>query len=125
MSPLPIIDETDEIKYNDGTTKVFLSCESTANTNISDGLKGFLEYVAGRNTTSNLARRLEKAVEKAKLMKSWRKEYMLLDEIHDEGFDEGERNATLSIAATMKADNVPIADIIKYTGLSEEEINNL
>ena len=66
-----------------------MSCDSANTNSISNELKYFLEYVAGRGSHSNLTERLEKAVRNARLMKSWRKEYMLLDEIHDEGREEG------------------------------------
>jgi predicted transposase/invertase (TIGR01784 family) len=42
-----------------------------------------------------------------------------------EGRAEGELQAKLALARSMKADNMPVETIAKYTGLSINEINNL
>ena len=42
-----------------------------------------------------------------------------------EGYDAGERNKQLEIAKNMLKDNIPIDIIMKYTNLTENEINNL
>jgi len=41
------------------------------------------------------------------------------------GIEKGELQAKLALARSMKADNMPIETIAKYTGLSIDEINNL
>jgi predicted transposase/invertase (TIGR01784 family) len=43
----------------------------------------------------------------------------------DEGLKEGKKEREKEIAQEMKADGIPFATIIKYTGLSEEEIARL
>ena len=42
-----------------------------------------------------------------------------------EGREEGHKEKAFAIARTMKEDNMPINTIIKYTGLSPEEIDSL
>ena len=42
-----------------------------------------------------------------------------------EGIKEGRKDEKLTTAKKMKVDGLPIEDIIKYTGLSEQEILNL
>lgn len=42
-----------------------------------------------------------------------------------EGLAEGEKKKQLEIAVTMKADGIPVDRIQKYTGLTDEEIENL
>ena len=42
-----------------------------------------------------------------------------------EGFEEGMEKAQYNMAKKMKADNVPYEIIVKYTGLSVEEIENI
>ena len=42
-----------------------------------------------------------------------------------EGRNEGIKDEKLTTAKKMKVDGLPIEDIIKYTGLSEQEILNL
>ena len=39
-----------------------------------------------------------------------------------EGIEQGEKNVKIKIARDMKSDGLPVATIIKYTGLSTEEI---
>ena len=43
----------------------------------------------------------------------------------EEGREEGRVEEKLSIARTMKSDGLPIETIIKYTGLSADEISSL
>lgn len=43
----------------------------------------------------------------------------------DTSFVKGENSKSVSIAKMMKADNMPIDLIVKYTGLSIEEIEKL
>ena len=42
-----------------------------------------------------------------------------------EGFEEGMEKAQYNMAKKMKADNVPYEIIVKYTGLSVEDIENI
>ena len=42
-----------------------------------------------------------------------------------EGFDDGRAAEKLELAKAMKADNEPVEKIIRYTGLSAEEIEKL
>ena len=41
------------------------------------------------------------------------------------GIEKGEKKKAMDMARLMKADNEPIDKIIRYTNLSEEEINSL
>jgi len=43
----------------------------------------------------------------------------------EKGMELGEQQKSLNVAKEMKADGVPIAKIMKYTGLTEGEIRNL
>ena len=43
----------------------------------------------------------------------------------EEGREEGRQEALLALARQMKADNMPMDMIIKYSGLTQDEINNL
>ena len=44
---------------------------------------------------------------------------------YEEGFGIGQRNAIESVARKMLAANVPLSQIIQFTGLSEKQINDL
>ncbi len=43
----------------------------------------------------------------------------------EEGREEGRHETLLALARQMKADNMPLDMIIKYSGLTQDEINNL
>lgn len=44
---------------------------------------------------------------------------------HQDGVSEGENNKALEMARKMKADGVPVENIIKYSGLSKQCIEEL
>jgi len=83
------IEEHPEIEYNDGTHKVFLSLLPDQKGTMSEELCQFLDYVNGTAAEGDFVRRLEEAVVRAKTMEEWRKEYMFLYEIKEEGLAEG------------------------------------
>ena len=62
---------------NDGTKKVFLNADGK-NGAVSGELKAFLDYVAGKLSEDTFVKKLERAVEKAKQNREWRREYMTL-----------------------------------------------
>ena len=45
--------------------------------------------------------------------------------VRQEGRQEGEIKKQIEIAKNMLKDNLPISTIIKYTGLSKEEVEKL
>ena len=47
------------------------------------------------------------------------------DDGYDDGKEEGARTKEIEIAQIMLKTKEPLEKIVKYTGLSEEEINNL
>ena len=48
-----------------------------------------------------------------------------MDKGREEGRAEGAHDARLETARKMLEDNVPLATVIKYTGLSEKEVSEL
>lgn len=50
---------------------------------------------------------------------------MVMDEEFSKGIEQGEHSKAITIAKNMKQDGVDIKTIIKYSGLSEEEIEKL
>lgn len=49
----------------------------------------------------------------------------VIDKSYDDGIQYGERKRDFEIAIEMKKDNEPIDKIIKYTGLTKEDIEKL
>ncbi len=69
-------------------------------------------------------------IRRLKADEEWRSDSMLtyeqaLAKKVEEGKKEGRKESKLEIAKSMVSDNLPIVTIIKYTGLSREEIEKL
>ena len=61
----------------DEAVKIFLNAKGTLD-DVSDELKAFLDYVAGKKPKDAYVERLEEAVKEAKKNREWRHEYMTL-----------------------------------------------
>ncbi|MDR2142459.1 MAG: hypothetical protein LBR11_11885, partial [Deltaproteobacteria bacterium] len=44
--------------------------------------------------------------------------------VREEGIEEGRRSTALETAKKMLADNLPISSVVRYTGLTEEEVGS-
>ena len=88
-------DEVPQLKMKDGSTKVFLNAKGQDDEKISQELRAFLDYVAGKPTASKFVRQLAEAVQSVKQEKKWRLEYMVYDfEMYDrenKGREEGRK----------------------------------
>ncbi len=69
--------EEPRLEMDDGTTKIVLNASGTLD-DVSDELKAFLDYVAGKTVDDEYVKRLDEAVIRARANKKWRKEYMTL-----------------------------------------------
>ena len=101
-------------------------------------LKAFYEYINDpkKSQASELTRMIDERVRKFN-SGEWRRKYMTFEQIlnererksfaqgHAEGLTEGAAQKQREIAKSMKARNIPIAEIAEITGLSEEEVENL
>lgn len=65
------------LEMGDGTTKIVLNAVGTLD-DVSDKLKAFLDYVAGKTVDDEYVKKLDEAVHKARANKEWRREYMTL-----------------------------------------------
>ena len=74
-----------------------------------------------KNKTYSRMEQINKATEFMRLY------YIRENEINDwkSGFDYGVRQSRKEMAQEMKADNMPVDQIIKYTGLTEKQIKDL
>ena len=86
--------EQPDLELGDGSYKIILSAQGTQN-DVPQGLQAFLSYIAGNMPESDLTKRLDHLVKKARKHIEWRKEYMTLlerDEImREEGRKEGRK----------------------------------
>lgn len=69
--------EDTSVSLHDGTTKIFLNAYGMMD-DVSEELKAFLDYVAGRDSDDVFVQKLEEALEDAKRNREWRHEYMTL-----------------------------------------------
>ena len=111
-----------DLHFNDGTSKILLN-----------KLRSFYEYINDPTKVgSELIEGIDERVQKYNTPE-WRKrlvtlEYMIA-EAKEEGIAEGEASGRdaekIEMARAMKNDKEPIDKIIKYTGLSKEEIEKI
>lgn len=88
--------ELPEITLEDEVTKIFLCAGGDAD-DVSPEMKEFLEWmVSGRQGKTELVRKLDDAVQKARNHEEWRLEYMTLlmrdNKMREEGREEGREN---------------------------------
>lgn len=111
-----------DLHFNDGTSKILLN-----------KLRSFYEYINDLTKVgSELIKSIDERVQKYNTPE-WRErlvtlEYMIA-EAKEEGIAEGEASGRaaekIEMARAMKNDKEPIDKIIKYTGLSKEEIEKI
>ena len=112
----------------DGTTKIILNAMGTAD-DIDPKLKAFLDYVAEKPATDDYTKKLEDAVKKARMNKEWRRQYMTMMmrdlENQEIGKRKGEKNKEIDVAEKMLADGEPTDKIIRYTGITEDSLQEI
>lgn len=72
-----ICKEDKSISMGDETTKIFLNADGKMD-DVSEELKAFLDYVAGKKPEDTYVQELDEAVKEAKKNREWRHEYMTL-----------------------------------------------
>ncbi len=116
--------EDSEVILNDGAKKVFLNADGR-NGAVSEELKAFLDYVAGKPSEDTLVKKLKLAVEEAKKNREWRREYMTLLMRYRENRKIGMEVGILGTISSLRDFNIPDIEIFqkiqeKYN-LSPEE----
>ena len=82
--------EDPHLKMGDGSYKIFL-CANGTHDDVSDELKAFLQYIAGGTPSTEMTKKLENLVHKAREHKEWRLEYMTLLERDEMMREEGRK----------------------------------
>ena len=109
------------IKLNDQTHRIFL-CTEGDDEEISDEVKNFLDYVAGRGIKSDFIKELDEAVQKIKESKEWRLSYMTYELALMEREERGREEERLELIKNLLSVGTPIEYIIKATGWSKEKL---
>ncbi len=103
------------ISMGDETVKIFLNAAGCME-DVNDGLKAFLDYVAGKNTNDTFVQELNKAVKEAKQNREWRHEYMTLlmrDQINiEKGIEQGIEQGIEGTVSILKNLGVPLQTIL-------------
>lgn len=111
--------EDTRLAMGDETTKIFLNAKGVMD-DVSDELKAFLEYVAGKRPKDVFVDKLDEAVQKAKKNREWRRDYMTLlmrDRVNVEKGEEKERNKIILNMIELGYSN---EQIVAVCGVSEE-----
>lgn len=117
--------EDSSILLEDGATKIFLNAKGTLD-DVSEELKAFLDYVAGKKSEDTYVKKLEEAVKEAKKNREWRHEYMILLMRDQENIEKGRKEGKICGAILMCRDlnlseDVIIKKLQEKFQLSEEE----
>lgn len=96
-----ICKEDSSISMGDEAVKIFLNAKGTLD-DVSDELKAFLDYVAGKKPKDAYVERLEEAVKEAKKNREWRHEYMTLLMRDQENVKIGEKRGEEKMLLLME-----------------------
>ena len=133
--------ETDSVIYDDKTHNVFYNASAWQKAG-SEELRNVLRFVYESRADSDYTKALERSSAAAKARSEWEVEYMyVMDIIEDEkelareeghaegkaegraeGLEEGRVEARLKTARNLLAEGIPLATVLKCTGLSEEDL---
>jgi predicted transposase/invertase (TIGR01784 family) len=132
------------IQLNDKIIKKFFNAKAYKQEN-DVAIKSFLKYIISRETSDDFTNRIEAFIKDIKSKEANKKEYSSVN-IHDQdiyfkakneglkegisqgitqGIQQGSQQAKIETAKNMLKDNLDIQTILKYTGLSIEEIKSL
>lgn len=116
--------EKPSLTLQDESVKIFLCTEGTAD-DVSEHLLRFLRYVAGDRPKGGLTECIEDKVRRARDHEEWRREYMTLLMRDQENQEIGERTQAIKTARVMLEQQEPLEKVMKYTGLSLEDLEGL
>ena len=128
-----ICKEEHRLSLGDETYKVFLNSAGKKG-DISDGLKDFLHLIRNGYGESELSKKIEQQVVKARKHDEWRQEYMTLymrdkekraegfEEGHEKGLEEGFEKARKSTIENALIGGMTTDNIVKIFHYSPEEV---
>ena len=96
----------------DEAVKIFLNAKGTLD-DVSDELKAFLDYVAGKKPKDAYVERLEEAVKEAKRNREWRHEYMTLLMRDQENVEKGREQGILGMISALRELDIPDSTILQ------------
>ena len=112
--------QDDKIELDDGSTKIFL-CAGGSIDDVSPDIKAFLDYIKGSSVKDDFVNEIDEYIQEIKINKEERVSYMTFEMKMMEAREDG----LIEVAIAMLRDNKPLEEIIKYTGLPKEHIQEL
>ena len=138
--------EDGEVELQDEAYKLFFNTKGSRG-EIPEALKEMLAYINNpeeypvEKSKLKLIHRLDEAVETAKMSEDWRRAYMTYQthlrdaqlegiaigrkEGRQEGRLEGRKEGLLEAAKAMLQGHLPVEQIVRFTGLSQEDVQKL
>ena len=117
--------EHDGLELGDGTTKIFLNTKGSVG-EVDEDIRKFLSYVDGHAAEGKFTQDIAREVEKVKLHKETRLEYMtLLMEIKEqkrESREEGRREGIASVIVNMLKEHYPYEVISKLAETTTDDV---
>lgn len=116
------------IKLKDDAYRVFVNSECDLNKIKNNNLRAFIELIKDgfhTNIESPLTNKILNEIDRVKRNEGWRTDYMTQKERDLDMMHRGELEGKKDMAISMLKDNLDLAFISKYTGLSVEDIKDL
>ena len=107
-----ICKEDNSISMGDEAVKIFLNANGTMD-DVSDELKAFLDYVAGKRPEDSYVERLEEAVREARKNREWRHEYMTLLMRDQENVEKGREQGIWGMISALRDLDIPDSTILQ------------
>ena len=114
-----ICKEEASVSLKDEAVRIFLNADSNQN-DVSQELKAFLDYVAGKESEDDFVQRLAEAVKQARKNRKWRHEYMTLLMRDQENIEKGMKKGMEKGKMEGRAEEI-IETGFEF-GLSEQDI---
>ena len=122
--------EDGEVELQDEAYKLFFNTKGTRG-EIPEALKEMLAYINNpeeypvEESKLKLIHRLDEAVETAKMSEDWRRAYMTYQTHLRDAQLEGRKEGLLEAAKAMLQGHLPVEQIVRFTGLSQEDVQKL
>ena len=124
--------ENKGLVLGDETTKIFFN-SFAYNTENNLEISAFLKYINTKIPTNDFTKKLNNLVEESKINNKFRNDYLAMN-LHDkdirrvalaEGREQGAEQNKIETAKKLLQDNLPIEQIVKYTDLPLEKVQEL
>lgn len=118
-----ICHEDKNLELGDEAIKIFLTPDSTAN-DISGELEEFMSFVVKKQGNSDFTKGLEEAVEAIKNGEGWRPEYLHIQELYNDGREEG-IDSTITVINMLESGETDYEKIAVESNVPRDTVNKI